>query len=137
MHSEPKQIIVIRKDLNMRKGKMAVQAAHASMKVIIDLMEGTDDPMFPLVWYHLGVERDKALHQWLFTGRFKKVCVSVDSEQELMDIFNQAQQAKILCTLVVDSGLTEFNGVQTKTCIAVGPAYPEQLDPITGHLKLL
>lgn len=137
MQGEPKQVIVIRKDLNMRKGKIAAQAAHASMKVILDQMDGDDDPMFPLVWYHLGVERDKALHQWLFTGRFKKICVSVDSEQELMDIYNQARQAKILCTLVVDSGLTEFNGVPTKTCIAVGPDYPERIDPITGHLKLL
>lgn len=136
MQSEPKQVIVIRKDLNMRKGKIAAQAAHASMKVILDQMDGDDDPMFPLVWYHLGVHRDKALHQWLL-GRFTKICVSVDSEQELMEIYNQARQAKLLCALITDAGLTEFNGVPTKTCIAIGPAYPEQVDPITGHLKLL
>ena len=31
-----KQVIVLRKDLNMRKGKMVAQGAHASMKVFFD-----------------------------------------------------------------------------------------------------
>ncbi|TFG98660.1 aminoacyl-tRNA hydrolase [Candidatus Thorarchaeota archaeon] len=136
MQEEPKQVIVVRKDLNMRKGKIAAQAAHASMAVLLNIMDKDDDPLFPLVWFRLGMEKDKALHQWL-TKRFTKICVSVDSEQELMDIFNQANEAKLLCAMITDAGLTEFNGVPTRTCLAIGPAYPERIDPITQHLKLL
>src|SRR5882672_3343272 len=99
MPSEPKQVIVIRKDLNMRKGKMSAQAAHASMKVILDNAEVGDDPMFSLVWLRFGMPRDGALHQWIVTGRFKKICVSVDNEQELMEIFSKAKLAGLLCSL--------------------------------------
>jgi PTH2 family peptidyl-tRNA hydrolase len=76
------------------------------------------------------------LGQWL-EGRFTKVCVSVDSEQELIDIYEQAKSAGLLCSIITDAGLTEFNGVPTKTAVAIGPAYPEEVDPITRHLKLL
>ena len=134
MQSEPKQVIVIRKDLNMRKGKMAAQAAHASMKVLLDqatLLPGENFLRIPLFG------ENSAVRQWLIHGRFKKVCVSVDSEQELMEVYSKAIQHMVMTSLVVDSGLTEFNGVPTKTCIAVGPDYPENIDPITGHLKLL
>lgn len=137
MQNEPKQVIVIRKDLNMRRGKMAAQAAHASMKVILEMMTTEDDPMFPLVWMRLGMTKDGPIHQWLVTGRFKKICVSVDSERELMEIYGKALQHNVVASVVVDSGLTEFDGVPTKTCIVVGPDYPEKIDPITGHLKLL
>jgi PTH2 family peptidyl-tRNA hydrolase len=119
-----KQVIVIRKDLNMRKGKMVAQGCHASLGAILDLLEtkkGLDDP------------RAKP---WL-EGRFKKVCVSVDSEEELIEIYNKAQNAGIITKLIIDAGLTEFGGVATKTCVAVGPDTEENVDKITGHLKLL
>ena len=131
----PKQIIVMRKDLNMRKGKMAAQAAHASMKVLLDQMEWeypkNADPKLLL-----HVKENSHLYLWI-TGLFTKICVSVDSEQELMEIYQKAKDAGILCSLIEDAGLTEFNGVPTKTCIAIGPEDPEKLAPLTGHLKLL
>ena len=133
---EPKQVIVVRKDLNMRKGKIAAQVAHASLSILVNRMEKTDDPFFPLVWFRFGTEKDKALHQWL-TNRFTKICVSVDSEEELIEIYSQAKKAKLPCSLITDSGATEFHGVPTITCAAIGPAYPNEVDPITGHLKLL
>lgn len=131
----PKQIIVMRKDLNMRKGKIAAQAAHASMAVLLNYgswvnMGYADDSEFRMPLQH------EALREWL-TGAFTKICVSVDSEAELMDVLRQATEAGLLCAMITDSGKTEFNGVPTKTCVAVGPAYPDQLDPITGSLKLL
>lgn len=128
--SEPKQVIVVRKDLNMRKGKIAAQAAHASMKVLVDLMDNTGDS------YVLYSFRYPVLEEWL-SGRFTKICVSVDSEQELLDLYQKARDANMLCSLIVDAGLTEFNGVPTKTCIAIGPELPEKIDQLTGHLKLL
>jgi PTH2 family peptidyl-tRNA hydrolase len=129
-NNEPKQVIVVRKDLNMRKGKIAAQASHASLGAILNyggkIYEGT---------LNLTIENN-AVKEWL-EGRFTKVCVSVDSEEELLDIYQQAIDNGVNVKLIKDAGLTEFGGVPTYTCLAIGPDYPEHIDPITGHLKLL
>jgi len=122
--SEPKQVIVIRKDLGMRRGKEIAQGAHASM---IWLAERIRRPGFGF---------SEAERRWL-AGAFTKVCVRVDSEEELMKIVNAAQQAGVMVRLVIDAGRTEFRGVPTPTCCALGPDYSERIDPISGHLKLL
>jgi PTH2 family peptidyl-tRNA hydrolase len=131
--SKPKQIIVMRKDLNMRKGKMVAQGAHASMAVLLNL--GIPVTGNGPKYLHVSLNWP-ALDEWL-EGAFTKVCVSVDSEQELLEIVRKAGEAGLLHSLITDSGLTEFGGVPTNTCAAIGPAYPDQLEPITGHLKLL
>lgn len=133
--SEPKQVIVVRKDLNMRKGKIAAQAAHASMGVILKLMRYDNIIKDEGLEYFVFESSRPAVTQWL-NGRFTKVCVSVDSEQELLDIVKQAEDAGLPVVLITDAGLTEFNGVPTNTCCAIGPAYQEEINPITGHLKL-
>ena len=125
-----KQVIVMRKDLNMRKGKMIAQGSHASMKAILDNMDRDVDCRV------LYLEDGSALNDWV-TGRFTKVCVSVESEQELEEIYNKAIEKGLLCSMIVDAGLTEFNGVPTKTCCAIGPEWSDKIDEITGHLKLL
>lgn len=113
-----KQIIVMRKDLNMRKGKMIAQGAHASVKATV---------------YNL---RNSKISEWLAES-FTKIVVSVNSEEELIKIKNKAIKANIICEEIIDNGNTEFGGVKTRTCIAVGPDTNENLDPITGDLKLL
>lgn len=113
-----KQLIVMRKDLGMRAGKMVAQGAHASM---ISLIDHQDDPR---------------MIEWL-SASFAKVCVRVESEQELCDLIAEAEAAGLLVSVVTDAGRTEFHGVPTLTCAAIGPDLPENLDPITGHLKLL
>lgn len=113
-----KQIIVMRKDLKMPRGKEIAQGAHASMKA---LLENPDHP---------------SIIEWL-KGPFTKIAVGVNSEEELLDVLKKAKEANIINTLVTDAGRTVFNGVPTNTCIAVGPATDEELKSITGHLKLL
>ena len=130
---EPKQVIVMRKDLNMRKGKMIAQGSHASLKVFFDWGEWHDfeDRDF----YQIkGMTKD--MKDWI-DGRFTKIVVSCDSEQELDELYKQAKEKGLPCSMIVDAGLTEFNGVPTKTCIAIGPANPDNIDEITKHLKLL
>jgi PTH2 family peptidyl-tRNA hydrolase len=130
-----KQVIVMRKDLGMRKGKMIAQGAHASLKVLLDAGAiergdtGGPAPRFTL-------PLDPALAAWL-GGRFTKICVSVDSEAELDAVVERARAAGVPCALVVDAGHTEFHGVPTKTCCAVGPAWSDAVDAITGGLPLL
>lgn len=116
--SELRQIIVIRKDLKMRLGKACAQAAHASMKAYL---ENPDDPRFI---------------EWL-DGKFTKIAVGVGSLDELQEVYNNARDKGLITTVVVDAGLTEFNGVETTTCISVGPATKEELEGVTNHLKLL
>lgn len=125
---EAKQVIVIRKDLNMRKGKMVAQGAHASLKVLLDRGRMEDGSFSFTV--------TPAMRAWL-EGRFVKICVSVASEAELDEVVAQATAAGIPTALIVDSGQTEFGGVPTKTCAAVGPAWPEAVDAVTGRLPLL
>jgi PTH2 family peptidyl-tRNA hydrolase len=133
-----KQVIVMRKDLNMRKGKMIAQGAHASMKVLLDLMSDTyPAPGLKQKSLFYDVYNDSSSwNDWL-NGKFTKICLSVDSEEELVEIYEKAKAKGLKCSLIVDSGLTEFNGVPTKTCCAIGPEWSEKIDEITGHLKLL
>lgn len=129
-----KQVIVLRKDLKMRKGKMVAQGAHASMKAILDQGgiyandNGTHD--------YFAIPMTYEIENWL-CGIFTKVCVSVDSEEELLYVYEQAKEAGLVCSLIQDAGLTEFGGVPTYTAVAVGPALREEVDKITGELKLL
>jgi PTH2 family peptidyl-tRNA hydrolase len=129
MERSAKQVIVMRKDLGMRKGKMIAQGAHASLKVLVDRARLDDNA--------LAIALDEPTREWLVSGRFTKVCVSVDSEAALDEIVARAAAAGIACALIVDSGRTEFHGVPTKTCCAVGPAWADDVDAITGSLPLL
>lgn len=130
-----KQVIVVRKDLNMRKGKMCAQSAHASMAAILRVMEITGEDG-ESEFHTLAVDKDSPLQVWL-EGSFTKICVSVNSEEELLAIHEKAREAKLLNSLIRDSGKTEFNGVPTYTCCAIGPAWVEDVDKITGGLPLL
>lgn len=130
-----KQVIVMRKDLNMRKGKMCAQAAHASLGVFTHMMD-CQPSSHTTVDYQFTADLEGAIHSWL-CGSFKKITVGVDSEVELLELYTKAKLEKLPCILITDSGLTEFAGVPTNTCIAIGPAEDWEIDAITGGLKLL
>lgn len=128
-----KQVIVIRKDLNMRTGKIAAQAAHASMGAIFSksAMAKTETgetvkiiPMTP------------EMEEW-FNVRFTKICVGCNSLDELLELTEKAKEAGLLHFLCRDAGLTEFKGVPTYTTLAIGPAEASEIDKITSHLKLM
>ena len=124
-----KQVIVMRKDLNMRKGKMISQGSHASMKFLFDLSKKSENGFifdYP----------DEDVKSWI-ESNFRKITVSVDSEQELLAIYEQAKEKGLIVSLITDNGLTEFNGIPTNTCIAIGPCDDDKVNPLTGHLKLL
>ena len=138
MNNEPKQVIVVRNDLNMRKGKMVAQGAHASVGAFlsagslnfVDPRSGNKNVSTFSLWMR------GALEQWL-QGRFTKICVKCDSEEQLLALAQQAKEAGLIHFLCKDAGITEFNGVPTYTTLAIGPAYADEVDAITGNLKLL
>lgn len=154
-----KQMIVMRRDLKMRKGKIAAQAGHACVEAVLlalvrderlDDIRVSGDDWITLVPTPIALENatfdvetgeisaDAALsplEAWFSEG-VAKVCVYVDSEEELLDLHRRAQEAGFISALVRDAGYTEFHGEPTYTCLALEPLYPEQVDPLTGELPL-
>lgn len=134
-----KQIIVVREDLNMSRGKIASQVAHASMKVLVDAMSKSIGLTNEVEEYNLSFrdsENDKELKEWL-NGSFTKIVVYVKNEEKLMQLYEKVQKAGLRVSLIIDNGNTEFGGVKTKTCIAIGPHSAERIDPFTKKYPLL
>lgn len=76
------------------------------------------------------------LLQWI-SGSYTKVCVRVNSERELVELIERAKEKGLTTSLITDEGRTFFEGMKTLTCGAIGPAKSEDLESLTGHLKLL
>ncbi len=114
-----KQVIAVRTDLGMSKGKMAVQVAHGAVS---------------------AAERTRVVKQdiwksWLREGQ-KKVAVKVQSEEELTDLMREAVNHSLTYSLIRDAGMTELPP-GTMTVIAIGPAKTDEINKVTGDLKLL
>ena len=112
-----KQVILLRKDLKMRRGKEIAQGAHASMGACLKSME------------------DPITKAWL-AGKFTKIALYVNSLDEMLHYKQMADNIGCTTCLITDSGLTEFNGVPTITALAIGPEPTFILDKITGGLTL-
>lgn len=135
-----KQVIVIRKDLKMRRGKEIAQGSHCSGAILLDLIRSQQSDniigQFKDGKYHVEFDfTNHAIFDWL-NGHFRKIVVWVNSEQELKELYQKAKDHGLLVSYIEDSGFTEFNGVKTLTGIGIGPAYEEDIDPITKHLPL-
>lgn len=129
-----KQVIVMRTDLNMRRGKQIAQGAHSSLKAILDQGGVIETPGEQCDFYCIPLSDH--INYWL-TSNFKKITVQAPDEQTLFDVVEQAKAANIPYALILDSGLTEFGGIPTHTCCAIGPADDEIINAITGSFKLL
>ena len=126
-----KQVIVIRRDLRMRRGKEIAQGAHASTAWLAERVLARLTPAASVN----HVQFSQAERAWL-TSSFRKVTVKVGSEPELLAVYEKAREAGLAAHLITDRGLTEFGGVPTRTCLAIGPDYDDLIDPVTGDLEL-
>jgi PTH2 family peptidyl-tRNA hydrolase len=111
-----KQVMVMRADLKMSKGKLAAQACHASLGA-----------------YKKADER--TIREWELEGG-KKVVVQVKSQEELFQVYELVKAAGIPSFLVTDAGHTELPP-STVTGLGIGPDKDEKIDKITQDLKLL
>ena len=111
-----KQVILARIDLQLPKGKLAAQVAHASVDAVLK-SELTD------------------VKKWCKQG-MPKIVLKVKDETELIQYFQIAKDAKLITSLITDAGRTVVEP-GTKTCVAIGPADEEEIDNITIHLSLM
>ena len=114
--NEYKQCIVVRSDLKLSKGKLAVQVAHASL---LSYEKASED----------------ARNAWKRQGQ-KKVVLKVETLEELLELAAEAENAGLPHALVQDAGLTEIPA-GTVTALGIGPAPSAEIDRLTGRLKLL
>ena len=128
-----KQILIMRKDLDMGKGKLVSQGAHASMGAIL---KGGRFQTSPEGKPQLVIDLDPALENWL-KGSFTKIAVWSQTEESLLELHQKALDAGIRSVVIKDNGRTAFHGVPTITAVAIGPALSSVLEPITGNLKLI
>jgi len=114
-----KQAIIIRNDLKMSTGKIAVQVAHASVS------SAEECRRMNIEWYN----------KWISEGQ-KKVVLKVQSLQELLKLYDKAKGMKLPVAIIEDAGLTELEP-GTVTAVGIGPAPSEEIDKVTGALSLL
>ena len=126
-----KLVIVIRRDLRMRRGKEIAQGAHAAMAWLSERVARRMTPDGLVGPFRLSA----AERTWLDSS-FRKVTLQVGSEAALMAVYDKAVQAGLVAHLITDRGLTEFGGVPTRTCLGIGPGYDDLIDPVTGDLEL-
>ncbi|MEM0372360.1 MAG: peptidyl-tRNA hydrolase Pth2 [archaeon] len=113
-----KQVIVVRKDLKLTRGKMSAQVAHGSLEA-----------------YRLARDMNPQLTKvWLSEGA-KKVVVYAEDQAELMALMKKLP-SNIPSKLIIDAGLTHLEP-GTMTCLGIGPYYEDELDKYTGELKLV
>jgi PTH2 family peptidyl-tRNA hydrolase len=111
-----KQVIVVRKDLPLSRGKLAAQVAHASLDS-----------------YRRSGPR--ARQEWESEGE-KKVVLQVDALRDMMEIHRKAKSYKLPCSLIRDAGRTELPQ-GTVTALGIGPAGEGEIDRLTGSLRML
>lgn len=115
MSGDLKQVIVLKDDIDISKGKEISQAAHAS----------------------LGAYRkasDKKVSEWDNQG-MKKIVVS-SGDRRLEDLYEECKRKSIPAYLVKDAGMTEVKP-GTVTALGIGPAESDKIDTVTGELKLI
>lgn len=139
--NETKQVLIVRKDLNMRTGKIGVMCAHASVGVLTQYFDQDKEKKLHLKQFKDNILEGsfyfpKYIIDWLESS-FIKICVYVNSLEELLEIYEKVKNTEIPHCLITDNGKTEFHGNKTITCLAIGPYDSKVLDLYTGHLRLL
>ena len=110
-----KQVIVVRKDIKMSKGKMAAQCCHGCL--------GS----------YKNANPDK-IKAWENEGQ-AKVVLKIPTLEDLLKLEKKVKKNKIPSCLVTDAGRTELPE-STITCLGIGPDNDKIIDKVTGDLKL-
>ncbi len=125
-----KQILVMRQFPKLRTGKYVAQGAHAALGAVLSLggFDETEENFIIRI-------PNPFVREWI-KNRFTKIAVYVKTEQELIDLHDQALEVGLPVSLIRDAGLTEFNGISTLTALGIGPGDADLINTITGNLPL-
>lgn len=114
-----KQAIIVRKDLSLGKGKLAVQVAHAAVSSALKAKK----------------KKKKWFEEWTSEGQ-KKVALKVENLEKLKELYKKANSMNLPCEIIKDAGLTQIPP-GTTTCLGIGPAPEKDIDELVGNLSLL
>lgn len=124
-----KQAIAVRGDLEMSEGKLAAQVAHASVgafrqNINPEIFAGSD----------LFI-RGFNLNEGWFDEGFRKIVLKVPGITDILKAEAKCIEHRVPYFVVYDFGLTEL-AEDTMTCIGIGPDLNENVDKVTGRMKL-
>jgi peptidyl-tRNA hydrolase, PTH2 family len=132
-----KQVILVRNDLNMSPGKAAAQVGHAAILFVADAIyrsrdtdEFSDWTLRELLWMFSNGPIPNQSGQSTAYGGMKKIVLGVDNLDELQTLHWDAKSVGMKVFNVFDEGVNDI------TACAIGPDYSDDIDKITGHLKL-
>ena len=111
-----KQVILVRSDLQLPKGKMAAQVAHASVEAVLKSSSAKVD-----AWHAEGM---------------KKIVLKVKDEKELLHYQQMAKKERLVAAVITDAGHTVV-APGTKTTCGIGPDEDEKIDRLTAHLGMV
>ena len=116
-HDGPSMALVVRKDLKLSAGKLAVQCSHAAVSCSLQAKKS----------------EQRIFERWT-NGGSMKICLSVKDEEALRILMGQAKSAGLITNLVKDAGHTEIPA-GTITVLGIGPAPRRIIDLLVGELK--
>ena len=122
-----KQVIIVREDLNMSRGKIAAQVAHASTMALLSMSNRNAGVIV--------MRQNKDLDNWLNSG-YTKIVLGISSEEKLLALYAKVLCMGLPCYLVLDEGRTELDKPEF-TAVGIGPIKSKIIDPVTRRLKLL
>ena len=111
-----KQVILVREDLKLPKGKLSAQVAHASVDT--------------------ALKSDKKIVELWKKDGGKKIVLKVKDEKELFKYKQMAEDLGLKTALITDAGHTVLEP-GTITCLGIGPDIEEKIDKVSGKLKIM
>jgi peptidyl-tRNA hydrolase, PTH2 family len=113
---EYKQVIIIRNDLKLPKGKMCSQAAHAAVEAAFKA-----DKEIVKHWRHFGS---------------KKIVLKVKDKAELYRYAQEAKDLGLPTAIITDAGKTVI-APGTVTCCGIGPDEESRVDNVIKNLQMM
>ncbi len=116
---EYKIVVLVRTDLDMGKGKVAAQVGHASVELALRAQK---------------MDR-RSFDAWMSGGQ-KKAVLKVANKNEMIHYMNKARSNGLYICIITDAGRTQVEP-GSQTCVGIGPAPCNDIDRVTGDLKMM
>lgn len=139
MSCRAKQVLIVRRDLNLPTGELVVQVTHAAARALMKAIskEGRVDQLRTDSedWVYLEAPegQDSPLTDW-FQSDMAKIYASVDSEEALLELDRRAREAGVTTALIQEDGLTEFPGMPIYTALGFEPLEASRADAFVEGL---